>query len=491
MSVPFTRLGVAEFAEDSYRASGGRSLEWLAVVHAAVVLIANTWAFGGQADFVRVPLTTLAALGIGITLAVVLRAASAGRPLRWALWWCLPVVLINAVVLLAAQNPSFRPMSIGGDILLANTGGRPHWPSSALPDRAWHALREFDVLWLTAFNLALAVRRRRLIRAFLAIAVVNAVALAVFGTVQRLGGAKGIYFNAIATPQPYFFASFVYHNHWGAFSLLMLGATAGMAWHFLRRRRSRDPLHSPATGLGLALLLIAATIPLSGSRSSSALMLVFLVGGLGHALATAVRQRRAHGESLAPPLVAVGIAVVLAAAGIWYVAKDMVAARFELTRRQIAEVQGNGRSGFRSRVAVYKDTWEMARAKPWFGWGMGSYPYVFGLYNTQHSVDRLPVYYHDAHSDWIQAVAEHGVVGTFLFICCAAVPLVLIGRKAWCTPISAYLLSGCALVLLYASLEFPFGNYAVISTWWLCFFAALHYGRLTAADLQRESESSA
>ena len=41
-----------------------------------------------------------------------------------------------------------------------------------------------------------------------------------------------------------------------------------------------------------------------------------------------------------------------------------------------------------------------------------------------------------------------------------------------------YLLAGCALILLYAWVEFPFGNIAVVLVWWLSFFSAVHYARL-------------
>jgi hypothetical protein len=109
---------------------------------------------------------------------------------------------------------------------------------------------------------------------------------------------------------------------------------------------------------------------------------------------------------------------------------------------------------------------------------MGSYPHVFTLYNTQRSVDRLPVFYHDAHNDWLQALAEHGFVGTALLALCAVVPLLRLRPRHLVSPLPAYLLGGCALLVLYAWVEFPFGNVAVVLSWWLTFFCAVQYGRL-------------
>jgi len=42
-----------------------------------------------------------------------------------------------------------------------------------------------------------------------------------------------------------------------------------------------------------------------------------------------------------------------------------------------------------------------------------------------------------------------------------------------------WLLSGCGLIALYAWIEFPFANPAVMITFWLCFFTAIRYHQLT------------
>ena len=47
-------------------------------------------------------------------------------------------------------------------------------------------------------------------------------------------------------------------------------------------------------------------------------------------------------------------------------------------------------------------------------------------------------------------------------------------------PLPGYLLAGCGLILLYAAVEFPFGNPAVTIAFWLTFFSALQYVRLSS-----------
>lgn len=453
-------------------------MEWLTIVHVSGFVIAATWAFGGQSDAVRPMLTAWGWLGALITLAALLKGDQTPRSVPKLLWWSVPVVLFNAVVLVASMNPSFRAVRDGADTMLVNTGGIAALPSSARPALARQALVTFDAIWISCFNLALVLRRRRAIRIVLSVVALNAVVLAIFGTAQRLFGSHGIFFGAVHTPQPYFFATFVYHNHWGAFILLMLGVVLALMIYHARRRHWRDFFHSPTPSGLLALLLLGLTVPLSASRSSTVLMLILLGGAFAHWTIRVVRLRRQFNESVAPPLAGASVALLLGLTGLWFIAGPTITRRVALTERQIDYARMSATRD--ARVQLYSDTWHMARAKPWFGWGMASYPYVFTLYNTRTSVDGLPVFYHDAHSDWLQAVAEHGFIGTSLLILCAAVPLLSVRRRYLATPIPGYLLAGCGIIVVYATLEFPFGNFAVVLCWWTCFMCAVQYARLTA-----------
>jgi len=178
-------------------------------------------------------------------------------------------------------------------------------------------------------------------------------------------------------------------------------------------------------------------------------------------------------------------AVLIGVAGILYIAQDMIAVRIAKTKWELSNEAI--RSGAVGRPVLYRDTWRMARDRLWFGWGMASYPKVFEFYNSQDigPIDHLPVRYVDAHNDWLQSVAEHGLVGTAVLGLCALVPLRALRRRPPRSPLPKYLLTGCGIVLLYAWVEFPFGNTSVVLTWWLLFFAAVRY-----AELQHASSST-
>jgi O-antigen ligase len=452
-------------------------LERACLVQTGLLFIGTSWAFGGNADWVRPEVTWGALAGAALTVAAALAPArhrvAAGR------WWLLaPLLAFNALTLIATATPAFRPIHFGGELLYLPRYV-PAWrPSAAWPALVGPTLLLFDGLYLSAFNLFLLVRRRRALRALLLVLVGNGLVLAAFGTVQKLVHAPGIYFGRVRSPQDYFFASFVYDNHWGAFIVLMTGAALALAWHHAGRSAGRNFYHTPGFGALVAVAVLAATVPLSGARVCTLLILVLLLEAGVRWLAR-LRRGGEEGPAVRRKLIGGALAALCAAGAAWYFAQDVIAARLAKTRDQVAVMRTAHSIG--NRALLYDDTWRMAADRPWFGWGMASYPLVFPIYNRQEPdpVDRLPKVYHDAHSDWLQALAEHGFVGTVLLALCAVVP--------WCgatgSPargsVSRQLLVGCALVLLYAGVEFPFGNTAVVLAWWVFFFTALRYAELS------------
>lgn len=453
-------------------------LEIVTLLHVGILVIGTTWAFGGQAAAYQIYQIAWGSLSLLITLTGIQNREAwregRMRPLRW-LW---PFAGFNALVVLGSFNPSFREIVVGNEILLAHDGAYPWLPSAARPVLALKSLWLFDTLYLSCFNLALVVRQRRALRTLLLVIVANAFALAIFGTAQKLVHAPGLFFGAVRSPQKFFFSSFIYHNHWGAFTVLMMAACLALVWHHARRSDGRNFFHTPAFGGLVALLVMAASVPMSMSRSCTMLAALLLAAALTHSLVRVIRRRRRFKESVVPPLLGAVVAVALGAGAVWYVARDSILTRLDKTREQIAEMKERGTVGDRS--VLYRNTWKMAQSKPWFGWGMASYPHVFRIYNTRQSVDRLPVFYEDAHSDWLQSLAEHGFIGSALMALCALLPLRGLTRRRLAGSIPAYLLGGCGLVLLYAWIEFPFGNIAVVLVWWLCFFSAVQYARLQA-----------
>ena len=450
-----------------------RWLEIAVVSHVGSLLLLGSWAFGGGAAWARLLLSCWGSAGGLITLAAV-RERSARRdgtlrPLRW-LW---PLAAFNALVVVSCLNPSFSAKSFEGQVLLAHTGAAHAFlPSTAHPPTSLAHLWLFDAIYLSCFNLAW-ISRRRALRGLLLAASANAVLLSVFGTFQKLTS-DGLFFGLVPAPNPRFFATFVYGNHWAAHIVLMIGAGLGLVFHY-HRRHPTDQLPGSPLGIGIVCLLLMAMTPtISGSRSGMVLVMVLLGVGIGHALLRLHRRRRAHGESVALPVAGLALCAALAMAGAVYLGQATLRDRW-------SDTQGQWRAGLTvERWKLYADTWQLAAAHPVSGWGLGCYDKALLLVRPR-PLEANRQYEHsyvDAHSDWLQSLAEVGIVGTLLAGLCGVLPL--LGLRSWrhSSPLTGYLLAGCALILLYAGVEFPFGNPAVVIAFWTCFFCAVQYRRL-------------
>lgn len=452
------------------------------IVHIAVLVVGLSWWFGGQSAGARQALL-LWSTG-GIALFFIARGRLRGNPaLPSPLRYLWPLLLFDALVLISVFNPSTRTMFRDAEEFFVHTTPRWPWlPSTARPDLTFRELWQFNGIVISCFNVFYLLHSRRVLRRLLAIVAGNALALAVFGTFQKLSGSTGIWFGAVPTPQPYFFATFVYHNHWGAFTLLNLVACLALLVHAIRRNSHRDFRDSPVFFGALAVTLVAMTIPLSGSRSSTVLAALLLAGALLHLLVQVIRQRRERSESIVPHLLAILTAAALAVSAIGYFSRDVIRARLALTERQVAGLRQE--DTLNSRLQLYADTWRMAQEKPLFGWGLESYGDAFRIFNSQLAAEPWfpPPVYREAHSDWLQALAEVGFVGTALLVLLGMMPLIGLSPRRLRSSLPTYLLAGCALVLGYAWLEFPFANPSVMIAFWLSLFVASRYARLDLQD---------
>jgi O-antigen ligase len=456
---------------------GEHQLERGTLIHASLLLIIATWAFGGNAPWARLLLAVWATLSLPLTVFLLRDILKRRNCLPKSLHCLWPLLGLDILVLVSLLHPGFRTGSIEGEMLYFNNNVSPLIPSSARPDLTVPALWLFNGIYLTCFNLVLAIKSRRSFRILLIIQLVNGLALAVFGTFQKLTHASGLYFGLQPSPQPTFFASFIYHNHWGAYTVLMVAAGLGLGFHYLRRHKLAELVRTPAMLAGIAVTFLALSVPLSSSRSCSVMILFLLLLALLHWARLQSDTGSRSGGINARTLTGMAVAVLLFLGASYKLSEPVILKRMTDTREQLAAIKQS--DAHNQRYILYRDTWRMAKDRLSFGWGMGSYPMVFVLYNTQDrgALDRLPHYYHDAHSDWLQSVAELGLVGTGLIILCALVPLWHFRHGLGASPVSVYLLTGTGLILLYAAVEFPFGNTAVIIGFWLCFFTALSYGK--------------
>jgi len=455
---------------------GETTLEKATFFHVLVLLLASSWIYGGNIWWMRTALSVWASLGLIITIAAFFQPGDRGRDARSRAWWLIPWLLFVLLVLLSIFNPSFERMNAWGSSVLVNTGAKhPHLPSCVDPAKTAAELWFGGSAYLSAFNLLLIPRSRRFLQTLLTVGAVSCLILAVFGTLQKLT-AHDLYFGAAHSPNKRFFSTFIYNNHWGAFMILWLSAAAGLIFHHATRWQGRDLWHSAFPATVLSLLIIAASAPVSASRAATAMALIVLMAVIVHGAARIAKTRRAERRAVWPPVVALLLFVAASVGAVGWIAQRSINERYLDTRQAIT----SEKSLLGGRLELYRDTWTLAMREPTFGWGLESYGTTFYLIrprplqpNRQYESS-----YTEAHSDWLQSVAETGFVGTTLVVLMGLIPLVGLARRAWSHPLVFYPLLGCGLVALYAWIEFPFANGAVLIAFWSLLFIALRYSCL-------------
>jgi O-antigen ligase len=454
-------------------------LEKATLAHVGVLLLGASWVFGGNIWWARIALSIWASLSLGLTTAAFLQSGARGRDARSKAWWLLPLLLFSALVIASTLNPSFRPISVEEQIQLVHRGAaRPDWPSTVNPEQTLRAWWFGAGVYLSAFNLVIILRRRSALCGLLMLIAANTLVLAVFGTLQKLMD-LGFYFGAATSPNPRFFATFIYYNHWGAFMILSLTTAAGLLFYFARPYEGRNLWHTPFSGALMGVLFIAISAPVSASRAATALAALVVAAATAHALLRIAALRRASRRPVWPAILLLLALVGSATGAAGWLALRSINERYTETRDVLARDQ----SLFTGRLELYRDTWELAKRQPVFGWGLDSYGAAFQLIRPRsiRYRDRYEHSYANAHCDWLQSLAETGFAGMTCLLLMGLIPLGGLPRSAVRHPLVAYPFFGCFLILLYAGIEFPFANGAVLITFWTLFFAALRYAQLSAS----------
>ncbi|MDF3056746.1 MAG: hypothetical protein K0R17_961 [Rariglobus sp.] len=451
-------------------------LETAVLVHLGILLLAAGWIYGGNIWWMRSALTVWADVGACLTLAAFFQPGDGGREARRKAWWLLPWLLFVILVVASSFNPSFVPMKAADETLLVHRGAvHPGWPSTVNPGASLQELAFGAGVYLAAFNLLLVVRSRRALRRLLVVGATSAVLLAVFGTIQKLS-AQGFYFGAATSPNKRFFSTFIYYNHWGAFMILWLTTAAGLVFYHALNHRARDLWHSPFTLVIIGVLLLAASAPVSASRAATGMAAVVVTLVLVHALARIIAHRRAQRRPAWPPVLALVVLAALTLGAVGWLAHRSIHERYTETLVAL----GKNQSVFEDRSELYRDTWTLAMKKPVFGWGLESYETAFMLIRPRplESNRQYETSYLEAHSDWLQSVAETGFAGTTLLLLMTLVPFLSVPWRTLSHPLVGYPLFGCILIALYAWIEFPFASGAVLVTFWTVYFSAVRYARL-------------
>ena len=376
----------------------------------------------------------------------------------------------------------------------------PAWAPRSLVggDYTWRRGFPIGLLILQGILLWQYLSSRRLIRGLLLVAALNGALLAVAGTLQKLSYEAGDRVLEIwglwNAPEPrYYFASFTYKNHWAAFALSGTCAGIGLIWDECRGKGTWAWKEPVATGCLAAVVLVAVSVPLSGSRSGVCLLILLLLM-VAVALAwTWAARSPSFGKRALRFAAGIGVCLVVMGGLVGFGAGLHRETRSEAVNNTLQQWEALKEGKPPLRYYLWKDTWSMFLDRPVFGHGLGSLRALYPLYQSSEyrkERERGLEYAHrelkpqtdHSHSDWLQYLAETGLVGVVLL---AATPLAALrGRgKRMGTVIGNWTMAGALLFGLYALVDFPTRTPATL----LLFVMVFALGRKHAALEERRA----
>lgn len=337
------------------------------------------------------------------------------------------------------------------------------------------------------------------VRLLLTVFAGNALVVAILGAGYRLLGSEQIlgFFEPVHSG---FFGSFRYHNHWTAFALLSMGQCVALVLYWYQAG-SRDAdvrrQHLDVVWAG-ALLILSFTLPMSTARAGVLFLVIFWIC-LGLFFAKWAYRQSLPKLGLLRGVVPVFAFILMVGVIVYSIrlSSHELHADWDETLTQVEQLQQGDLDEIDAhRTNSWGDCWCMFKDRPLYGSGFGSHRYLYQIYARDHYRHESGVVRHIkefAHNDWMQYLAEFGVIGLFL-LCMPPVTLLIRYRRAILgSPFACALLFSCGLILMLASFEFPLSNPAIIVIFSIQFTLALkvatidqNYDRVASIRLRNE-----
>lgn len=263
------------------------------------------------------------------------------------------------------------------------------------------------VAFLIAANFFDNSSRLALLRNFL---ILFGLALAVFGLIQHFTwNGKYYWIFAPSTPPPAPFGPFVNHNHFAGYLEMIVPIPVALI--LLRAVYAEMTL---LYGFAAALMSVAIFISLSRGGMISLVSGLLFVAGFGFKPALErLRGQGAAARALVLPRVGVLALILLTiGVGVWWTGADAVLNRVERTEitSEARRGEGNKETFFQSRGWIWRDTLAMIRANWKTGVGLGAYATAYPIYSRSDGSLLVA----QAHNDYLQLLADGGVVGSLL-----------------------------------------------------------------------------
>lgn len=294
-------------------------------------------------------------------------------------------------------------------------GSRSH---PAIPHPIWNAISadpyqtQFFAAQLLAITFAGALLFRyastdRRVAALVNVIIAVAVASAIFGVVRQTNQ-LGIGFGLPLLSPGRGYGQFINPNHFALLMEMALGLILGI---ILGGNTKREGL----LVYGAALVLVWTALVLANSRGGLlAMMTQIVAAGLlytvvvpGSQTSGARTRLLAFARSLPARILLLGVLLVGVVVGTLWIGGDRLATRFEDLSGSVnsSETRTGG-----SRNEIWRATWQMFKANPISGVGLGGYWTAI----TAHHDASGSLTPQEAHNDYLELLASGGIVGAAL-----------------------------------------------------------------------------
>jgi O-antigen ligase len=455
------------------------------------VLVFLPWAFGGMKFWAQ-----LIALGLSAAAFVVsliprayddrYHAGGHVRLIPWPRLKKFPVFWLGLLFLVYVTTQAFNPawqytQSAQGwwMIQIEYIEWLPHGVIAPINwANPWRSLIIYTSAWMLVCALWVGTTRRRTLLIVLMFLAFNAVLMGLFVGYQKLSGFDKIY-GLVVSQNKEFLGSFFYRNHAAAWLNLMIAVAFALAAWYQLRDLKRMAKSSPATFYGFLALIVSVMVFVSNSRGGILALSAFI---LFFSLTFTIRQLTL------PPYpqrkFILGTLLILFAL---FAFQGISRLEDGTTLKRMESLLKGGDVSATTREQARLATTDMWEEAPWLGHGAASFRYLFPQYQQHYPLiytyKGKRLLWENAHNDFIQTLAELGLVGTAIL---AAILLwftfSLITRCAWNNPAALTLLIGLAATMLHSWGEFVFQCPAILLAWCALWPVALRWSELDVSD---------
>ncbi len=259
--------------------------------------------------------------------------------------------------------------------------------------------------------------------------------IAAFALLQGIAPNGKIYWTRQPRLGGWIYGPYVNHNHYAGLMELLVPIPLVLALTRLAEDKER-------IAAAVAAAVMVGTVFLSGSRGGMLAITVEL------AILAVLLFRQRKGVRIAIGLGA--FAIVLVGMLTWLGGKELTNRVSSISTESRTEISGG------MRRSIDRDTIQMFRQKPLLGWGLQTFPVVYPQFRSFYT----NFFVNEAHNDYLQLLAEMGVLGfgTMVWF------LVVLYRNAipkitnWISDVSGAVTLACVLgctgILVHSLVDF-------------------------------------